>query len=198
MKPKPKITKIVGKNSGHNQSLQSANSRFGKIMPQSSLGLLIIFGLIAIPASCVVFNKSVDSQNLPQSRNQPVEKETSPANTESSIQTSPNSINKQWYQGGTLHKASALEWQNATYENKLATCADFISALWEDNHLNPSIANQITSIHSMRPLAEDLLSELDEAMEPHPDAKTNRDLYGNQKVSSMATIIVVAKGWTNE
>ena len=35
-----------------------------------------------------------------------------------------------WNEGGTLHKASALEWQKASYSNKLATSADMIANLW--------------------------------------------------------------------
>ena len=33
-----------------------------------------------------------------------------------------------WYEGGTLHKSSILEWKQATDENKLATCGDFIAS----------------------------------------------------------------------
>lgn len=34
---------------------------------------------------------------------------------------------KKWYEGGSLHKSKILEWKNATEENQLATCADFIA-----------------------------------------------------------------------
>jgi hypothetical protein len=33
-----------------------------------------------------------------------------------------------WYVGGTLQSATVEEWHKATYENRLATCADFIKA----------------------------------------------------------------------
>jgi len=33
----------------------------------------------------------------------------------------------EWYQGGTLHKSKAIEWKNATEDNKLATCGDFLA-----------------------------------------------------------------------
>ena len=32
----------------------------------------------------------------------------------------------EWYSGGTLHKATVAEWHNATYANRLATCADWV------------------------------------------------------------------------
>ena len=36
---------------------------------------------------------------------------------------------KEWYEGGTLHKATIAEWKAATESNKLATCADFVASL---------------------------------------------------------------------
>lgn len=32
----------------------------------------------------------------------------------------------EWYSGGTLHEATVGEWHQATYANRLATCADFV------------------------------------------------------------------------
>ena len=32
----------------------------------------------------------------------------------------------EWYEGGTLHKATVAEWHKATYANRLATSADFV------------------------------------------------------------------------
>jgi hypothetical protein len=48
-----------------------------------------------------------------------------------------------WYEGGTLHKLSALDWQKATYANKLATCADFVAHAWVNKKLKNSIAKKI-------------------------------------------------------
>lgn len=39
-----------------------------------------------------------------------------------------------WYKGGTLHKASLLEWKNASVRNRRATAADIIAAI--EPHLN--------------------------------------------------------------
>ncbi len=41
----------------------------------------------------------------------------------------PKPKDSKWYLGGTLHSKSALEWQSATPEDKIATCADFIASL---------------------------------------------------------------------
>ena len=35
---------------------------------------------------------------------------------------------EKWYSGGNLHQKYIRDWKKATYANKLATCADFISA----------------------------------------------------------------------
>ena len=36
---------------------------------------------------------------------------------------------EEWYQGGTLHNATAREWQAARADNRLATTADFVASL---------------------------------------------------------------------
>ncbi len=43
--------------------------------------------------------------------------------TPSKVQSSK--LNSKWYEGGNLHKTSVGEWRTATYENKLATTADW-------------------------------------------------------------------------
>lgn len=40
-------------------------------------------------------------------------------------QTSP----RKWYEGGTLHKSTMKEWNQASYSNKLATAADIVLAM---------------------------------------------------------------------
>lgn len=100
-----------------------------------------------------------------------------------------------WYEGGTLHKASAIDWQTASHENKLATCADIVAVLWEGKSLKPAIQNKINSIDDMRPYAEELVVWLDKAMEPLSDPAENRRVYVNQTVAGMATMGIVLMGW---
>lgn len=40
----------------------------------------------------------------------------------------PTPTATEWYSGGTLHKATVGEWHQATYANRLATCADWVVA----------------------------------------------------------------------
>lgn len=46
-----------------------------------------------------------------------------------SCDTSDMTIEKKWYEGGTLHKAKVADWKKATDRNKLATCADFMAVV---------------------------------------------------------------------
>ena len=43
-----------------------------------------------------------------------------------------NSLEENWYSGGTLHKSDISEWKNSTEKNQLATCADFVAVVNKD------------------------------------------------------------------
>ncbi|WP_204150425.1 hypothetical protein [Leptolyngbya sp. CCY15150] len=101
----------------------------------------------------------------------------------------------EWYEGGTLHNAGALEWQQASYENKLATCADFVSSMWEEKSLKPSIQNQIKSMDDIRTLAQELVTQMDAAMEEKSNPEENEQIYANQKVSDIAVILMLSMNW---
>lgn len=49
---------------------------------------------------------------------------------------SSTSSSKQWFHGGNLHNATIAEWKAASYQDKLATAADFLSATQWKGHLN--------------------------------------------------------------
>jgi hypothetical protein len=51
---------------------------------------------------------------------------------------------KEWYSGGTLHKATSAQWKAATRENKLATAADWLDAtLWKGHLRTHDDANRL-------------------------------------------------------
>lgn len=100
-----------------------------------------------------------------------------------------------WYTGGNLHAENALAWQQASYENKLATSADFISTMYQNDHLTASISRQINGIDSLRPLAEELVSQLDDAFQPDPNPEENRRLFTKMKVGESAAMIMIMMGW---
>ena len=43
-------------------------------------------------------------------------------------QVTTASTSREWYEGGTLHKATIARWKTSTERNKLATCGDFMAA----------------------------------------------------------------------
>ena len=65
----------------------------------------------------------------------------------SSSRTSNNSqpiTSKQWFRGGSLHNATAAQWKSATYQNKLATAADWLtSTKWKGHLKSPNDFNKI-------------------------------------------------------
>jgi len=42
----------------------------------------------------------------------------------------------QWFQGGTLHRATLAQWRASTYANRLATAGDWLAATQWKGHLN--------------------------------------------------------------
>lgn len=114
----------------------------------------------------------------------------------SSIPSGAQTSSEKWYEGGTLHNKSALEWQNAARANKLATCADFVTTIWQNGNLKPSIANNISTVDDVRPYARELVNFLDAAFKPNPNPEQNRKLFTNQTVSGAAAIGMVTIGWT--
>ncbi len=67
-----------------------------------------------------------------------------------------------WFIGGTLHKSTVREWNNATEEDKLATCADWICA-WERSDLT---TRKYDSMDQVKWDAEELRACLNEALLP--------------------------------
>jgi len=66
-----------------------------------------------------------------------------------------------WYQGGNLHDQTGLDWQLATYENKLATSAELLSELMEQDILKEDIRQNLNSMDAMKLLSETLVKNLD-------------------------------------
>ncbi|MCS1255178.1 hypothetical protein NX005_25990, partial [Escherichia coli] len=72
------------------------------------------------------------------------------------------------------HDANALEWQKASYKNKLATSGDFIYVLYNKGRLKPELSAQIKDMDDIKLLAEELTKQLDMAFEPFSDKKQNK------------------------
>lgn len=102
----------------------------------------------------------------------------------------------EWYQGGTLHRASLVDWQKASHSNKLATCADFVASMHQDGNLKSSIANSIEYPEGIRPYAKELVDFIDAAAKRDENPTMSDVLYANQTVSGFAAIGMVVMGWT--
>ena len=107
-----------------------------------------------------------------------------------------STLTRKWYEGGTLHNKSAVEWQSASREDKLATCADFVTTMWQDGNLKTAITNNLTSVDDVRTYAQELVDCIDAAFKPDPDPEQNRKLFTNQTVSEFAAIGMITMGWT--
>ena len=134
-----------------------------------------------------------NQKEIAMKSSKPTIKAVSP--TPKSEQVSTLEKTGEWNQGGTLHHSGALDWQQASDENKLATCADFISTMWEKKLFNSSIQTQVKSTDDIKVLAQELMTQMDEAMKENPDMDENRKTYANQKVSEMASLLMPVMGW---
>ena len=49
-----------------------------------------------------------------------------------------------WYAGGTLHKKTAKEWHSSSYQNRLATSADFVATAASKSTQDKLFINNMT------------------------------------------------------
>ena len=80
----------------------------------------------------------------------------------------------EWYQGGTLHRATLSDWRSASYSNRLATAADMAAA---------------TSKGRLRSMAE--LKKFAKALEICITEVAKARKLGSLKVSEIAASCVV-------
>lgn len=164
-----------------NRFLAFKNGKF----VDNTTSLNISLGIVAVLILGLVGNCALPKQSATTSRTA----------TPTSGQEQNQSRQGKWYEGGTLHNAGAFEWQQASYENKLATCANFVSSMWEKKLLKPSIQNQIKSMDDIRVIAQELSTQMDAAMEERANPEENRQIYTNQKVSDIAALLMMSMGW---
>jgi len=145
-----------------------------------AIGCLSIFGLFILIS--IFSPKSNDSKT-----------NTHSVAENSAWNASPAS---QWYQGGTLHNQSAIDWQRGSAEDKLATCGDFVTKMWKNGDLKSEISDNLSTVDDVRPYAQELVNFLDTAFRLDPDPEQNSKLFTNQTVSSTAVIGMITMGWT--
>ncbi len=70
---------------------------------------------------------TIETNNLPEIFNTPGEKKLPEKNV--STPQSERHIQKEWYEGGTLHRLKISDWKEANEANKLATCGDIMAVV---------------------------------------------------------------------
>lgn len=98
----------------------------------------------------------------------------------------PKPTATKWYEGGTLASADSATWNAATYENKLASCADMLASLWMSKKLKPEFSAKISSVEDFKGPAGQLVIALDKALSG--DA-------GAASVSTSAAMLMAMMGW---
>ena len=87
----------------------------------------------------------------------------------------------EWYQGGSLHKATLGQWSGASYQDKLATSGDFVAAMRDRLNI------ELRTIEEIKPYAAAIVKCIDEsAYEPQLEG---------QKVAEIAAACAILMGW---
>jgi hypothetical protein len=111
---------------------------------------------------------------------------TSCNSSENTNSENVNKINsKEWYTGGTLHNAYIAEWQEASYENKLATCSDWMAKLCGPKSDN---INKIQSLNELKEKSEEIIICVDKAT-------VDIDNLDNLKINEIALICMMQMGY---
>jgi len=96
-----------------------------------------------------------------------------------------------WSSGGTLHVASALTWQQASFQNKRATCSDFVNVLFSQQRLTFLSLEP----HKIKTMSETLTVILNEKFAMSGTESQNKNRYKNKKVSIELAKIIKDIGW---
>ena len=94
--------------------------------------------------------------------------------------TAAPAMASEWYEGGTLAKASLGQWNSATNANRMATGADFFQMIAE---------NQGLRVHprDSKPLVIQLVACMNEAI--------RYDISPNTRTAEAAAACAIALGW---
>lgn len=154
-------------------------------------GIIGLFVLILIVAAIFGGKKENEAEmkSAPEIAKSEIKKVT-PAPVKSESQKK-----KEWYEGGTLHQANALEWQKASHANKLATIGDMVAGLYNKKAFKSEIENKAKTMDGVKALALEVVEQMDIALEPVTDADENKRLFEHQEVASYAVMVMALMGW---
>ena len=116
-----------------------------------------------------------------------------PAKKEQKKTTSPSN-NQKWYEGGTLHKSTVSEWKNASYRNKLATSADWVTHMYQSGSFTQEVNDVIiqnsvkSGLDGIKFVAEKLVTGLDESVNGTND-------FDNQSMPDVVALFMSLAEW---
>jgi len=134
-----------------------------KGMPPGQVAAVVVIVIVLIVAGTVI-NGGLGWLSPSSASSSPPPRSTHPAPRPAPAKT--------WYSGGTLHSATMAEWRTASYENRLATSADFVTKMMQID------GETIPPVDQLRPRAYGLEKAISAA---NPDG-----LADNQDVATVA------------
>lgn len=93
----------------------------------------------------------------------------------------------EWYEGGTLHEATIAQWKRASRQNKIATCADWVSALCMKSKLSIPISG-----------SDDLKTCTTALVDYIDNASKNTKAIDRETVSAVALLGMIMAGWIRQ
>lgn len=95
----------------------------------------------------------------------------------------------EWYEGGDLHSKSINEWNNSTYQNRLATSGDWFVRITKK--FNPSLKRKIDSLPDTRYLntLRNFATELETCVSEI--TKDKRATNPNDRVAELASLCYI-------
>ena len=101
---------------------------------------------------------------------------------------------KEWYEGGTLHKAKAEAWCKADYGNKLATAGDWLASIWKNKKFTVEIQQQLTDsgIAGLKIMADHLVENIAAAI---CNKDTSIPEIKGEQVATVSAMLIMMMGW---
>lgn len=99
----------------------------------------------------------------------------------------------QWFEVGNLADKTALDWQQATNENKLASCATLIRNTRDAGEFNEAITEMVD--FQLYPMSAQLMLSMDSEFKKDPDPEVNQRIYKDVLIATRAAAIMAKKDW---
>ncbi len=125
-----------------NNQLEAANILLYQILkkspvsPEAIAANKILANILEEHPNWIEASKKKRADNAAQVQKQEQEQKQLKQKERQQQQATTVLSSKQWFKGGNLHKATVAQWKRATYQNKLATAADWLVVTKWKGYLN--------------------------------------------------------------